>query len=74
MIHESSRARLAQLRSLRSLRVLHGGATGLEDPFGTSLLSDGAKIWSVGADGIDGGGSSTWESLKTDIVPEIPAK
>ena len=60
---------------LRMLRVLHGGAAGLDDPFGGKLLSDGAKVWSVGADGIDGGGAGAWKTAPTgDIVLDLPAK
>ena len=69
--HQSSREGLAHLRMLR---VLHGGAVGLDDPFGGKLLSDGAKVWSVGADGIDGGGAGTWKPLKGDLVLELPAR
>ena len=57
------------------LRVLHGGAAWLDDPFGGKLLSDGAKVWSVGADGIDGGGVGAWNPASTgDIVLELPAR
>ena len=70
--HRASREGLAHLRMLR---VLHGGAAGLDDPFGGKLLSDGAKVWSVGADGIDGGGAGAWKPAPTgDIVLELPAR
>jgi len=70
--HRASREGLAHLRLLR---VLHGGATGLADPFGGKLLSDGAKVWSVGADGIDGGGAGGWRPAPTgDIVLELPVR
>lgn len=60
---------------LRMLRVLHGGAAGLDDPFGGKLLSDGAKVWSVGADGIDDGGAGAWRPASTgDIVLELPTR
>jgi hypothetical protein len=59
---------------LRMLRVLHGGAVALDDPFGGKLLSDGVKVWSVGADGIDNGGTGAWKPvLMGDIVLELPA-
>jgi len=73
--HQSSRQTLARLRMLR---VLHGGATGLEDPFGGKLLSDGVKVWSVGADGVDGGGSGGsggWKPAEGgDIVLELQTR
>jgi len=70
--HQSSREGLARLRMLR---VLHGRATGLADPFGGTLLSDGAKVWSLGADGIDGGGAGAWKPAPTgDIVLELPPR
>jgi hypothetical protein len=70
--HRESRALRAQLRLLRAL---HGGATGLDDPFGDKLLFDGGKVWSVGADGIDGGGAGAWTPAPTgDIVLEVPAR
>jgi len=70
--HQSSREALARLRMLR---VLHGGATGLEDPFGGKLLSDGVKVWSIGTDGVDDGGSGAWKPASPgDIVLQIPTK
>ena len=70
--HRASREGRAHLRMLR---VLHGGAARLDDPFGGKLLSDGAKVWSVGADGIDGGGAGAWNpALTGDIVLELPAR
>jgi hypothetical protein len=61
---------------LRLLRVLHGGAAGLDDPFGGKLLSDGARIWSVGSDGVDNGGAGTWNPAAStgDIVLTLPAR
>jgi hypothetical protein len=60
---------------LRMLRVLHGGAVGLDDPFGGKLLSDGARVWSVGSDGVDNGGAGTWNPASTgDIVLTLPAR
>ena len=71
----SQRSSREALARLRMLRVLHGGATGLEDPFGGRLLSDGVKVWSVGADGIDGGGVGAWKPAQYgDIVLELPAR
>jgi hypothetical protein len=70
--HRASREGLAHLRMLR---VLHGRAAGLDDPFGGKLLSDGAKVWSVGADGIDSGGAGGWKPAPTgDLVLELPAR
>jgi len=70
--HRASREGRAHLRMLR---VLHGGAAGLDDPFGGKLLSDGAKVWSVGADGIDGGGEGAWKPAPTgDMVLQLPAR
>ncbi|HEX5110984.1 MAG TPA: hypothetical protein VFV95_21175 [Vicinamibacterales bacterium] len=67
-----SRERRAQLRILR---MLHGGSDRLDDPFGSKLLSDGARIWSVGADGVDSGGGGAWKpALTGDIVLERPVK
>lgn len=71
MVHQMSREGLARLRMLR---VLHGGATGLADPFGTTLQSDGTKVWSVGPDGIDQGGAVMSNTLKGDITVELPVK
>jgi hypothetical protein len=60
---------------LRMLRVLHGDAAGLDDPFGVKLLSDGARVWSVGADGVDSGGAGKWTPASTgDIVLKLPAR
>jgi hypothetical protein len=60
---------------LRLLRVHHGGTGGLDDPFGGKLLSDGVRVWSVGADGVDGGGAGDWKPASTgDIVLKLPAR
>src|SRR5262249_23615525 len=66
---------------LRLLRVAaHFRATGevpdLDDPYGTKILSSRngthLKLWSVGADGIDDGGSGEWRPSKgKDIILEI---
>ena len=70
--HRASREMRAQLRMLR---VLHCGATGLDDPFGGKLLSGRDRVWSVGADGMDGGGKGAWKPAPTgDIVLELPAR
>jgi hypothetical protein len=71
----SQRSSREALARLRMLRVLHGGATGLDDPFGGKLLSDGIKVWSVGADGLDGGGVGAWKPADHgDIVLQLPAR
>ena len=71
-LQRTSREALARLRMLR---VLHGGATGLEDPFDGTLRSNGVKVWSVGADGIDGGGVGAWKPADYgDIVLQLPAR
>lgn len=71
----SQRSSREALARLRMLRVLHGGTTGLDDPFGGQLLSDGVKVWSVGADGIDGGGVGAWKPAEHgDIVLELPSR
>jgi hypothetical protein len=68
----------AQLRLLRT--AAHYKATGeildLEDPFGEKLLhsskSKSLRMWSVGPDGVDDGGSGEWHSAKgKDIVLEV---
>lgn len=70
--HRAGRERRAQLRLLRRY---HGEAGPLDDPFGAKLLTDGAKVWSVGPDGVDDAGKGDWKSVKTgDIVLELPKK
>jgi hypothetical protein len=69
--HRSSREARARLRMLR---VFHGGAVALDDPFGGKLLADGVKVWSVGADGIDSSGAGAWKPAPTgDIVLKLSA-
>jgi hypothetical protein len=72
------RERKAQLRILRT--AFRYRATGevleLQDPFGTTLLhaeKDGKlRVWSVGKDGSDDGGTGEWKPRGKDIVLEIP--
>jgi hypothetical protein len=67
----------AQLRLLRT--AAHYRATGeileLEDPFGEKLLhsskSKSLRMWSVGPDGVDDGGSGEWRAKGKDIVLEV---
>lgn len=75
----SGREHRAQIRLLRI--AAHFRATGeilsLDDPFGEKLLSsrsgDRLKLWSVGADGKNGGGSGGWDPAQgADIVLEAP--
>lgn len=71
----SERAGRERRAQLRLLRRYHGEAGPLDDPFGAQLLSDGAKVWSVGPDGVDDAGKGDWKSVKTgDIVLELPQK
>jgi hypothetical protein len=72
------REQQAQIRLLRS--AAHYRAQGeileLEDPFAGKLLHRSAgtrlRLWSVGKDGIDDGGSGEWDAYKgKDIVLEV---
>ncbi len=71
------RVRRAQIRMLRS--ALHQALTGelldLDDPFGaklkTSKTGEAIKLWSVGPDGIDDGGTGEWKPEGKDIVLEL---
>jgi hypothetical protein len=74
----AERERRAHLRLLRA--AAHFRATGeiqeLEDPLGTKLRTsksgDHLKIWSVGRNGSDEGGSGTWKpTAEKDIVLEV---
>ena len=73
----SNRAYRARLRLLRV--AVHWQAKGvildLEDPFGAQLMhtqnGNTLKVWSVGRDRVDDGGSGTWEKSGKDIVLEI---
>jgi hypothetical protein len=75
------RERLAQLRLLRvAIRYRRTGELlDLDDPFGAKLRSaknsDGMKLWSIGADGFDNGGSGGWKaSAGPDIILEARRK
>ena len=71
----SQRASREARAQLRLLRVLHGGAVGLDDPFGAKIHSDGARVWSIGGDGVDDGGAGAWKPAPTgDIVLELRTK
>jgi len=68
----------AQLRLMRAAvgYLATGTVPDLEDPFGDRLKSGrnrrGLKIWSVGGDGVDDGGSGSWNPREgRDIVLEI---
>jgi hypothetical protein len=68
----------AQLRLLRSAAAYRaaGDIPALEDPYGDKILSSSTgarlKIWSVGADGIDDGGTGEWYRWKgKDLVLEL---
>ncbi len=69
---------LAQLRMLRAVAVFRasGDVPVLDDPYGDkihSLMTEKhLKLWSVGGDGVDDGGSGEWEARKgKDIVLEV---
>lgn len=72
-----ARQRRAHLRSLRI--GLRWAATGklldLDDPFGAKMRTeekDGKlRIWSVGEDGVDDGGTGDWKSESKDVVLEL---
>jgi hypothetical protein len=74
---ERHREIVARLRLLRIM--IHHRATGqlieLEDPFGEKIhhacVNGRLKLWSVGADGVDDGGSGEWIERGKDIVLEI---
>jgi hypothetical protein len=71
------RVRVAQIRMLRV--ALHRAATGetldLDDPFGAKLKTaktdSGFKIWSIGQDGVDDGGTGAWKNEGKDLVLEL---
>lgn len=75
----AARERRAQLRLLRV--AAHYRATGellsLDDPLGvrlnSTLTGTRLKIWSVGRDGADDGGTGDWKptTVKSDIVLEV---
>jgi hypothetical protein len=79
MVRQSSIARQRRAH-LRALRIgVHAAATGklldLDDPFGAKMRSeekDGKlRIWSVGKDGVDDGGTGDWKAESKDIVLEL---
>lgn len=71
------RQRRAQLRTLRI--AVHSAATGklldLDDPLGAKMRTeekDGTlRIWSIGKDGVDDGGTGDWKPESKDIVLEV---
>jgi hypothetical protein len=71
------RVRVAQIRMMRV--AVHRAATGelldLDDPFGTKLKTaktePGFKIWSIGQDGVDDGGTGAWKNEGKDLVLEL---
>ncbi len=75
---QANRVQRAQLRLLlAAARYLATGTVAtLEDPFGTLLRNvleaDRLRIWSVGPDGLDQGGTGGWDSKPgADIVLEL---
>jgi len=78
--HQTIRQRRAQIRMLRT--AVHQRATGdlldLDDPFGTKLKTaksgTGLKVWSLGLNGIDDGGTGDWKGNEKDIVLELKGK
>ena len=69
---KARRTRLAQIRLLRQWALRKSGkeVPAMEDPFGALLKSEGAKLWSVGPDGADDGGSGDWKGAGKDLVLE----
>jgi hypothetical protein len=73
------RERLAQLRLLRCAAAYRsaGEVPVLDDPYGdkirSSITGTRLKVWSVGGDGVDDGGSGEWDLRKggKDIVLEV---
>jgi len=68
------RERLAQIRLLRAAALVLAGAElpEIPDPFGTAIRRDASRVWSLGPDGVDGGGVGAWKSAKTgDLVVEL---
>jgi len=72
------RERLAQLRMLRAAATFRfsGEAPVFDDPYGdkirSSMTEKHLKLWSVGGDGVDDGGSGEWDAGKgKDIVLEV---
>jgi hypothetical protein len=79
-IHSYHRVRREKMALLRLLRTaVHYRLTGeiviLDDPFGSKLLhresESKLKIWSVGIDGVDDGGTGGWEASNKDIVLQV---
>jgi hypothetical protein len=72
--HRAYRARLRLLRVAVRWQA-KGVILDLEDPFGAQLMhtqnGNTLKVWSVGRDRVDDGGSGTWEKSGKDIVLEI---
>ena len=72
--HRVGFERRAQLSLLRMAVALRAGQAvpELDDPFGAKLRSDGTKVWSLGQDGVDGGGVGAWRPAPTgDIVLQL---
>jgi hypothetical protein len=79
MVQESFIGRLSRAR-LRALRIaVHARATGkvldLDDPFGAKMRTEEKegrlRIWSVGKDGVDDGGTGDWKTGDKDLVLEL---
>lgn len=72
-----NRALRARMRLVRAAATWKAGgkAPDLGDPFGTKLYHQGdagrLKVWSVGPDGADDGGSGDWTNYGKDIVLEV---
>jgi hypothetical protein len=68
------RARLRLLRAAARFRAT-GELLALDDPYGdkirSSITETRLKLWSVGADGVDDGGTGGWDSRGKDIVLEV---
>ncbi len=73
-----ARARVALLRVALQFQET-GAVLDLDDPYGTKLKTtvtgDTLKVWSVGPDGVDNGGSGGWKATDgPDMVLEVKRK
>jgi hypothetical protein len=82
LVQQGSTSRLGRAR-LRAMRIaVHRGATSkeldLDDPFGGKMRTEDHegvfRVWSVGKDGVDDGGTGDWKTASKDVVLELKKK